>query len=206
MRKRFQNTSVTLKSTGLTTAPWQVHRGPWLHISPSDWEALTGWGVHHWPSSPLTLEKSRSSWGLPAGLDSHPLTWHGQTAIPKQALGPSRNCLLLYIHSAGVVLFTARQISISLVTLLPIKLMFAHKASLHDLTMEHFELIICRHFITYSRRLDEIAATFYSCANEDGSCYWSSLSEAHPPLKVQYIYFHMCFLKSSWFSTHVFAV
>ena len=77
--------------------------------------------------------------------------------------------LLLSIHAAGAVLFTALQISISLVTLLPIKLMYAHKALLHDLTMEHFELIICRHFITYSQRLDEIAATFYSCANEAGS-------------------------------------
>lgn len=49
-----------------------------------------------------------------------------------------------------VILFTSLWIAISLVSLLPIKLMCAHKASLHGLMTEYFELIICRHFITYS--------------------------------------------------------
>ena len=67
-----------------------------------------------------------------------------------------------------VILFMALWISISSVSLLPIKLMCAHKASLHDLMTEYFELIICRHFITYSRCLTKTGAAFYRCTNEDG--------------------------------------
>ena len=67
-----------------------------------------------------------------------------------------------------VILFTSLWVAVSLVSLLPIKLMCAHKASFHDLMTEYFELIIRRHFITYSRCLAKIGPVFYRCTNEGG--------------------------------------
>lgn len=154
-------------------------RGLWVcctHSYTANWKDLidcwVSWHPYPLPAHNRAIPQTWNSSNLPVRkLNNLSVSSHRKERLSTQNK-PWEHCKItrwskfILQELLTIILFMALWISISLVSLLPIKLMYAHKASLHDLKTEYFELIICLHFVTYSRCLTKIGAAFYSCTNE----------------------------------------
>jgi hypothetical protein len=58
---------------------------------------------------------------------------------------------------------------------------------------EPFELIICQHFITYSKCLTKIGATFYRCSNEGGNIIEGPFLRSIPYKGKIHVFSYVCF-------------